>query len=259
MSLVKPAPSAIILNASDVLSRRAAPSFMALALAAGSVNVIGLIHCRRYVSHVSGTVTRIGSDFGKWTLMFEYLCVLLAFIAGAMASVLALQLQVQRGRAPRNALGLFAVSTLLAAIALAGKLNVFGASGGHTEEPVDFALMALLAFTMGLMNSTVGSSNALGVRPAHVSGSAADIGVHLGLALIHSGAERQRAVRRAALASGLLAAFATGAALIVPFQKRYDLVALLLPSLVIAGATFRSFRPRAQAQAATDATVSRAT
>ena len=113
-----------------------------LVVAAGAVNVAGLIDCRRYVTHISGTVTRIGYDFGKWRLMAEYLLVLMAFVVGAATSILPNQVRVLRGRRPLHFVPLVAVAALLAAIAIGGHFNVFGTTGGRPEEPADFALMA---------------------------------------------------------------------------------------------------------------------
>lgn len=215
-----------------------------LVVAAGAVNVTGLIDCRRYVTHVSGTVTRIGYDFGKWTLMLEYFLVLTAFVLGAASSILPNQVRVLRGQRPRHAVSLVAVAALLTAIAIGGHFNVFGTTGGRTEEPVDFALMAALAFTMGLMNSAVAANNALSVRTTHMTGPASDFGVHLGLALFLSGEQRRQSLRVAALRGTTLLAFALGAALMVPVFRRFHLAGLLMPSTIVLLATARSFLPQ---------------
>ena len=215
-----------------------------LVVAAGAVNVTGLIDCRRYVTHVSGTVTRIGYDFGKWTLMLEYFLVLTAFVLGAASSVLPNQVRVLRGQRPRHDVPLVAVASLIAAVAVGGHFNVFDSTRGHVEKPVDFALMAALAFTMGLMNSAVAANNALSVRTTHMTGPASDFGVHLGLALFLTGEQRRQSLRVAALRGTTLFAFALGAALMVPVFHRFHLVGLLAPSALVLLATVRSFLPQ---------------
>ena len=230
-----------VFSADEVLSRRHFPSYMMLVVAAGAINVAGLIDCRRYVTHISGTVTRIGYDFGKWTLMAEYLLVLMAFVVGAATSILPNQVRVLRGRRPLHFVPLSAVAALLVAIAIAGHFNVFGTTGGRTEEPVDFALMAALAFTMGLMNSAVAANNALSVRTTHMTGPASDFGVHLALALFLTGERRRQSLRVAALRGATLVAFALGAGLMVPVFRRFQLVGLFAPSALILIATLRSF------------------
>ena len=146
-------------------------------LNAAAVNAAGLMDCKRFVTHVTGTVTRIGLDVGKWTLMGEYALVLAAFIFGAMTSVLPLQARTARGLRPAPAVGLAAVSLVLVGIAFAGHGGTFGHLGGHAEEPEDFGFMALLAFAMGLMNATVATTTSLAVRTSHMTGPASDFGV----------------------------------------------------------------------------------
>jgi len=212
-----------------------------LALSAGAVNAGGLMDCRRFVTHVTGTVTRIGLDVGKWTLMGEYALVLAAFIFGAMTSVLPLQARTARGLRPAPAVGLAAVSLVLVGIAFAGHGGTFGQLGDHREPPEDFGFMALLAFAMGLMNATVATTTALAVRTSHMTGPASDFGVHLALAFLSQGETRRQALRVATFRGGTILAFATGAGVMVPIVHRTGHLAFLAPSLVVFVAMTRSF------------------
>lgn len=214
-----------------------------LALAAGAVNAGGLMDCKRFVTHVTGTVTRIGLDVGKWTLMVEYGLVLAAFIAGAMTSVLPLQARIARGKPPNPAVALGMVSALLVGIAFAGHVGVFGKLGGPAEELEDFGFMVLLAYGMGLMNATVATSTAIAVRTSHMTGPASDFGVQLALAFVSQGETRRNALRLAAFRGGTILAFAAGAGVMVPLVHRADHLAFLVPSIVICVATARSFFP----------------
>jgi uncharacterized membrane protein YoaK (UPF0700 family) len=216
---------------------------MLLSLAAGAVNAGGLMDCKRFVTHVTGTVTRIGLDVGKWTLMGEYALVLAAFIVGAMTSVLPLQMRTARGLRPVPAVGLAGVTALLIAVSLAGHQGAFGILGGHAEDPEDFGFMAILAFAMGLMNATVASTTALAVRTTHMTGPASDFGVQVALAFLTEGDTRRTALRLAAFRGGTILAFAVGAGLMVPMVHRAGHLAFLVPSLVVFFATARSFLP----------------
>lgn len=236
-----PVTSTVVLDAGGVLSSRHLPSLMMLALSAGAVNAGGLMDCKRFVTHVTGTVTRIGLDVGEWTLMLEYTVVLAAFVFGAMASVIPLHLRVARGRPPAPGLALGAVAAILVAVATIGHGGGFGVFGGHPEDPEDFAFMAVLAFAMGLMNATVASTTALAVRTTHMTGPASDFGVQLALAWLHSGETRLGALRLAAFRAGTIVAFAVGAGLMVPLVRKAGHLAFLGPSLVVALATLRSF------------------
>ena len=101
--MTSPNPN-VLLSAREVLSLRHAPSMFLLAMGAGAVNAGAFAVCERFVTHVTGTATRIGIDVGQWTLMLEYSAVLLAFIAGAMASVLAIQGRTSTSRDLRKAI-----------------------------------------------------------------------------------------------------------------------------------------------------------
>jgi uncharacterized membrane protein YoaK (UPF0700 family) len=230
-----------LLDAAQVLSKRHIFSMWLLALGAGAVNAGAFAACSRFVTHVTGTATQIGLDFGQWFLMFEYLLVLVAFIAGAMASVLAIQARGMRGRRPLYAVPLFAAAALVCVTAAVGTLGLFGPLGGSVEEPADFACLSLLAFAMGLLNAGVASGTALSVRTTHMTGPASDFGVSLATALLSRGAARQAAFGVAVLRGGKVVAFIFGGALMLPLLAALGWAAFALPAAFIAAATLRSF------------------
>jgi len=236
-------PSSVLHSAADVLAPRHAASWVLLTLAAGAVNAGALMACDRFVTHVTGTVTRIGTDFGAWVLVLDYALVLFAFLAGAMASVLAIQARVRRGRRPLHALPLLVVAAVLLGVGVAGRLGAFGPIGGAIEEATDFALLCVLAFAMGLMNATVSTSTALAVRTTHMTGPATDFGVHLATAWISTGSERSQALRAAALRGGKILSFAVGAGLMLPVMGALGHLAFVVPAVLVLVATARSFLP----------------
>ena len=185
-------------SSSTIFSPRHVPSWLLLAFGAGSVNAGAFLACERFVTHVTGTVTRLGLDAGLWTLMLDYGIVLGCFIAGAMASVLALDARFHRGKAPLHALPLGIVATMLVGVALAGRLGAFGAFGQTVETAGAFALLSLLGFAMGLQNAAVASTTGLAIRTTHMTGPASDLGVHLASAYFTSGEARRAALRMAA-------------------------------------------------------------
>lgn len=232
-----------VLTADDILSRRHVPSLLGLAMTAGAVNAGAFVVCERFVTHVTGTVTRIGLDFGQWLLVFEYALVLLAFVAGAMASVLAMQRRAARGQRPRPDLPLVATAALLVFAATAGHAGVFGASAETIEQAGDFAFLSIIAFAMGLMNATVASATALAIRTTHMTGPASDLGVSLGSVLVLAGESRRQALKLAALRAGKLISFVVGAAVMLPLAQAVGYLAFLVPAATIAVATVRSFEP----------------
>jgi uncharacterized membrane protein YoaK (UPF0700 family) len=180
----------VLHSTAAVLSARHAPSMLLLALAAGAVNAGAFAACERFVTHVTGTVTQIGLDVGEWVLMLEYTAVLIGFILGAMASVVAIQGRALTGKRPLHAVPLVATAIVLIAIGLAGSAGAFGPIGGQIEEVADFALLFCLAFAMGLMNASVASSTAVAVRTTHMTGPATDFGVSLAVAWFSRGEKR---------------------------------------------------------------------
>lgn len=239
--------SPLLHRAPAVLSLRHAPSWMLLTLAAGAVNAGAFMVCERFVSHVTGVVSRIGIDGGAWALVMEYMLVLLCFIGGAMTSVLAIQARVLRKKRPLHALPLFVVAAILAAVGFAGHMDAFGPMGGPVEEVTDFAFLCVLAFAMGLMNASVASSTALSVRTTHMTGPATDFGVHLATAWLTTGEERKSALQLAALRGGTVVSFCMGAVLMVPTIQRLGFLAFAVPSVLVLVATIRSFTPRRDA------------
>jgi len=226
-----------------IFSMRHVPSWLLLALAAGSVNAGAYLACQRFVTHVTGLTTQLGIDAGLWRLMAEYGVVVLCFIAGAMASVLALQGRHQRGKAPLHAVPLVAVSVMLMAVALAGQAGLFGRFGASVEQPSDFLLLSVLSFAMGLQNATVATSTGMAIRTTHMTGPATDLGVHLATAWFTDGDARRQALKGAALRGGKIVAFATGAALMVPLTRSSGYLAFLIPGTTILAATALSFLP----------------
>lgn len=224
-----------------VFSLRHAPSWFALAFSAGAVNAGAFLACQRFVTHVTGTVTRIGLDVGVWTLVADYAIVAACFIAGATASVMFIDGRVSREKEAMWATPLLLVSAILTSVAVAGSLGVFGVFGGSVESARDFFLLSILAFAMGLQNASVGSTTGNAVRTTHMTGPASDLGVSLGTAIFASGNARTTALRAAAVRAGKIAAFIVGAAVMVPLARHAGYLALLLPSVVIVIAAARSF------------------
>lgn len=228
--------------ASRVLSRRHAPSFVLLALAAGAVNGGALLACERFVASVTSTLSRIGLNVGA-RVMGEYLLLVVAFIAGAMLSVAAVQARSLRNKRPLYALPLIVVSLLLVAAGFAGHRGLLGELGTRIGDARELAFLAALALAMGLLNATVTSSSELGARATHMTGQATDFGVELAQAWIARGAERRRTLRTASLRGAKLVAFSLGALLMVPAIGAWGYLAFLVPAAFIQVALLRSFLP----------------
>lgn len=227
-----------------LLSLRHAPSWLLLTMAAGAVNAGAFLACRRFVTHVTGTVTLLGMDAGSsLRLMVDYGVVFACFIAGAMTSVLAIEGRYYRGKTPLHALPLIAVAAILTGVASFGAAGAFGRFGGSVERLPDFVMLSLVSFAMGLQNAAVATSTGAMVRTTHLSGPATDLGVFLATSFFTRGEERRQSLQRALLRLIKIGGFALGAGLMVPAAHRFDYLAFLAPASLVLGATALSFMP----------------
>ena len=220
------------------------PSWFSLACAAGAVNGFAFLNCEQFVSHVTGTATRVGIEWNHIGLLVEYTTVLLSFIVGAVASTIWIQARAYRGKSPRWATPLFAVAVILVGTAIVGYSGVLGPLRGQiTSDPPPVVLLSVLAFAMGLQNAAVASTTGLAVRTTHLTGPATDFGIHLGAAFFAKGDERTAAFKGAALRGGKILAFIVGAGLSVPLVNRLGYLALLAPAAMVSFAAALSFTP----------------
>lgn len=225
--------SPVLHDATSVLSLRHGLTWVLLASSAGAVNAGAFLWAERFVSHVTGAVTRLGT--GTWSAVLESAFLLVSFILGAVGSVLALQARALRGLPARHALPLVVTSLLVSAVALVGH------TGFAFSEGRELILLGVLGFAMGLMNASVASSTALAVRTTHMTGPASDFGVSLGVAFFATGAERVSALKVAALRGSKVLGFIAGALLMVPLASTLGSLALFAPAAFILLAAHRSF------------------
>lgn len=228
----------------SIFSVRHAPSWILLSASSGTVNGLAFLTCAQYVTHVTGTATRLGLESPHAGVALEYAIVVLSFIAGAMCSVLPLQYRVFREKRPLWALPLVVVAGLLIGVALAGPTGAFGSFGApEAVSDPPFLLLSLLAFATGLQNAAVATSTGLIVRSTHLTGPATDLGVHLGLVCFAKGEERRGAVRGAILRGGKVIAFVAGAGLALPLSAAAGYLAFLAPAVCVLIAAGLSFMP----------------
>jgi uncharacterized membrane protein YoaK (UPF0700 family) len=224
-----------------VFSLRHLPSWLMLCFAAGAINGTMLLACERFVTHVTGTVTRIGIEIVHWNILLDFALVLLCFILGSMVAGLLIQGRADLGKTPWYSMPLWATATLTAFAALAGHAGWFGPFGGSVDEPLDFVLLSCLSLAMGLQNAAVATSTGMLVRTTHLTGPATDLGISLSELLTGTIERRTVAKRHAALRAGKIVAYASGAAASVFLARKAGFLSLLVPAAVIAVATFLSF------------------
>lgn len=228
----------------NVLSLRHMPTWFLLCASSGLVNAGAYLAVRRFVSHVTGSVTHGGMLWVHPFVMFEYGLVLASFIAGAFLAVLMLGVPRFAKRDIVHALPLLMTAGLVATVGILGHHGLFGPFGGSVEDPADFGFMCVLALAMGAQNAAVATNTGMLVRTTHLTGPATDLGVSLAGVALMSGSARQRAVRESMLRAGKVLAFALGAAAMVPLAARLGHLAFLVPAAVTVVATAVSFVPK---------------
>lgn len=220
-----------ILSPKEVHARKQIGIWIALAFSAGMVNSIALAACQRFVTHVTGTLTMIGTDHDQPWLVLEYACVLLCFILGAMASVVLIDGRRLRHREPMPLAPLGIVTLILFGTAISGALNVFGPFGRTVETPGDFVLLSVLGFAMGLQNASVATTTGMIVRTTHMTGPVTDFAVALATALMGGEKKVVDAARQSALIRlWKILAFAVGALVGVIAARSLEYGAFILPA-----------------------------
>jgi uncharacterized membrane protein YoaK (UPF0700 family) len=231
----------------QIFSFRHVPTWLMLTFAAGCVNATALVACERFVTHVTGTVTRIGVEVARLAILLDFVLVLISFIAGAMASSVLINGRAHRGKRPLHALPLVIVAAATIAVGLAGHAGLLGTFGGAVDESGDFVLLSVLSFASGLQNAAVATSTGLLVRTTHLTGPATDLGIHLAELAYVKGTARAAAKRHALLRAGKIVAFAIGAVSGAALARSVEFLAFLLPAVLVLAAAALSFVPQANA------------
>ncbi|MBK6462201.1 MAG: DUF1275 domain-containing protein [Myxococcales bacterium] len=224
-----------LLASTTVHDRRNLPLWVVLAFSAGAVNAAALAACQRFVSHVTGTVTRVGADYGSAYLLLDYAAVLGAFVVGAMSSFWMLDGRRLRGKAPF--VGLPLAPMFVAAL---GRFGAFGPFGKTVETPGDFLMLGLLAFAMGLQNASVASTSGMIVRTTHMTGPLTDLSIALGAYLSTAAPAdlRERARAGIVLRGAKILAFIAGALVASIAATRLEYLTFLIPAGFVAVAAY---------------------
>jgi len=235
----------------EVFSPRHLPTWLMLSFSSGCTNALALLACERYVTHVTGTVTRLGMEKGHPVTLLDFGLVLVSFIAGAMLSSWLINGRAHRNLRPMHAAPLFIVSAATIAVAALGHAGLLGPFGGAPDEAGDFVLLSVLSFAAGLQNAAVATSTGLLIRTTHLTGPATDLGIHLVEMLYVRGAEHRAARNHALLRAGKILFFAIGAAAGAMLSVRVEFLGFAVPGGLVLLATllsFTSFSPEEPAE-----------
>lgn len=189
-------------------------AWLAMAFQAGTINTGGFLSCHRFVSHVTGFATLIGTEGaqGNWNEALGFLSVPGFFIGGAMISAYFVDRRIQTDRRPLYplVLGMILVLTLL--VTIAGTMGFFGGFGAPASLQRDYMLLAALCLACGLQNATVTSAFGAVVRTTHLTGITTDLGIGMMRVLSHSHKiqPRPNEIRANWMRAGLITSFVAG-------------------------------------------------
>jgi uncharacterized membrane protein YoaK (UPF0700 family) len=202
-----------------------------LALAAGFVNVVGLLGFQHQaITHLTGTASLLGAALadGDGTAILHLAASIGAFVAGCMLSGFIIQDSTLRlGR--RYGVALLLESALLCASV---PLLEHGQAWG----------MYAAAGACGLQNAMVSAYSGAAIRTTHLSGMFTDLGIFLGHALRGLPVDPRRLRLCLIVISGFVVGGMAGAAAF----RRLGYPALLVPAGIAAAAAlaYGLFRPR---------------
>jgi uncharacterized membrane protein YoaK (UPF0700 family) len=222
-----------LLPADAVHDQRHIGLWIALTFSAGTVNATALAACQRFVTHVTGTLSRLGADFDQLWLFLEYGAVLVCFVLGAMTSVVLLDGRRLRHREPWPVAPLVLVAAVLGATGALGLSGTFGPFGTTVETAGDFAMLSMLAFAMGLQNAAVATTTGMIVRTTHMTGPVTDFSVALATSLSGGPESITAAARRSVwLRGSKIVAFALGALAATVLARHLGYGAFFVPAAI---------------------------
>jgi len=187
-----------------------------LSVLAGSINVVGLMGFEHQaISHVSGTVSRLGESFVDSTSSsLHLLFILLSFLLGAIISGLAIENTTLK--IGRNYSFLLLIETFLLLFSLYSLNN--NLSLGHY-----FASAAC-----GVQNALFTTYSGAILRTTHLTGIFTDLGLMIGQGLKSKSLDKRKLILLLLIIMGFLTGGSIGAALYLEVQFN----AILFPAIL---------------------------
>ncbi|MBX3041685.1 MAG: DUF1275 domain-containing protein [Bdellovibrionaceae bacterium] len=216
-------------------SLRNAVIWFLLAFQSGMINAGGFLACGRFVSHITGFATLIGTDLAQ-SSVFHALGMLAVpgfFILGAMISGFLVDRRKIQGRSPRYSSVLFLIVLIHIGVLAAGLDERFGEFGEPVTYLRNYVLLALLCFVSGLQNAMVTSASGAVVRTTHLTGITTDLGIGLVRVLFHNHKlSRIDEIRAVWMRIGVIASFMLGSAIAAFIFIAHQYWGFALPTMI---------------------------
>lgn len=152
-----------------------------LGFQAGYVNAFGFLACGRYVSHVTGFGTQIGTTFATtgFVHVIELLGFPLSFIGGAFLNSYHTIARLERGLKPRFKIMTLALPVGFTVVLIGGVSGIFGAFDAQAALAHEVFLLYVLTFLCGLQNGCFATLTRGQIRTTHLTGISTDIGTDI--------------------------------------------------------------------------------
>src|SRR5687768_1581722 len=150
---------------------------ISLSWVAGYANVVLLLACGTFASHMTGNATRFGEllVMRDWTPAMQFGLLLLSFWFGAVASAFMTEWAQRAGVRSKYVLPMAVEGALLTV--LAGLVYRYTHAGPVHGALLIHSMANLAAFAMGLQNATITEISGAVIRTTHLTGVITDLGL----------------------------------------------------------------------------------
>jgi uncharacterized membrane protein YoaK (UPF0700 family) len=227
-------------NKDRVLAGKDTWPWYLLAFQAGAINSAGYLACHRFVSHVTGFGTRIGTELGtnNTVLALEMSFKFFFFLFGALL----VGFIFYKMKQTKEEKFLYSISILilfLITVTLFGEIGLFGTFGEPLLLQRDIALLCALCFICGIQNGATSIISSGLMRTTHLTGLTTDLGTGLAKAITEKDKSELRLVKVRAY---LILNFTLGALLSALYSAKLEFKTFLIPTItstIILGFTIK--------------------
>ena len=233
---------------------------LSLTMAGGFVDAVGYIALFEvFTANMSGNSIHIGLYLAQGSLveLLQPLCSVVSYVVGMLLTRIAIQIAGRTG-ITRVASFTFAVEALLLALFAHARPAMHLGQLEDLHSPEYFALVAMLAFAMGVQTATLTNFGALSVYTTFVTGTLTKVTESVTRALfwawdevrrtdishIAKNAASQQDVQQSAMLASIWTCYVIGASLGVLAKARWELRALYFPvGVLVIFIVLDRFRP----------------
>lgn len=210
--------------------------WLTMAFQAGAINTGGFLACHRFVSHMSGYGTLIGTAVAQAHLseFWLFISIPVFFILGTMISAFWVDRRIQQSQRPLYPRVMGAILLLIFFVLIAGSQGLFGSFGSLNADH-KYILLAALCMACGLQNATVTSALGAVVRTSHLTGLTTDLGIGLIRVITKCHARHSDEVRANWMRAGIIFSFTVGSALSSFFYFQYGYGGFAIPATLASG------------------------